>query len=129
MYDQTYDVLKVADAAIVASGTATLETALLNTPQVVCYAGNKISYLIAKLLVKGYVSLVNIIMNAPVVKELIQGDMSVEKMKNEVQALLFDKAYRNAQLEAYKQLRSSLGEYGSSKRVAEAMVEELKKNR
>ncbi len=128
VHNQTYDTLKVADAAIVASGTATLETALLNTPQVVCYAGNKISYLIAKLLVKGYVSLVNIIMNAPVVKELIQGDMSVEKMKNEIQALLFDKTYRNAQLEAYEQLRNSLGEYGSSKRVAEAMVEELKKD-
>ena len=128
VYNQTYDTLKVADVAIVASGTATLETALLNTPQVVCYAGNEISYQIARLLVKGYVSLVNIIMNAPVVKELIQRDMSVEKMKTEINALLHDKAYRNAQLEAYRQLRDSLGEYGSSKRVAEAMVEELKKD-
>ena len=127
VYNQTYDTLKVADAAIVASGTAALEAALLNTPQVVCYAGSEISYQIARLLVKGYVSLVNIIMKAPVVKELIQRDMSINKMKTEVQALLFDKAYRNAQLEAYQQLRSSLGEYGSSKRVAEAMVEELKK--
>lgn len=128
VYNQTYDTLKVADAAIVASGTATLETALLNTPQVVCYGGNEISYQIARLLVKGYVSLVNIIMNAPVVKELLQHDMSVEKMKAEMQALLHDKPYREAQLKAYKQLQESLGEYGSSKRVAEAMVEELKKD-
>lgn len=127
-YNQTYDTIKVAEAAIVASGTATLETALLNTPQVVCYGGNEISYQIARLLVKGYISLVNIIMNAPVVKELIQHDMSVEKMKKEVEALLHNKAYRNAQFEAYQQLRESLGEYGSSKRVAEAMVEELKKD-
>ena len=128
VYDQTYDTIKVADVAIVASGTATLETALLNTPQVVCYGGSEISYQIARLFVKGYVSLVNIIMKAPVVKELIQHDMSLTKMKAEVTALLHDKAYRNAQLQAYQQLRDSLGEYGSSRRVAEAMVEELKKS-
>ena len=128
VYNQTYDTIKVADVAIVASGTATLETALLNTPQVVCYAGGEISYQIAKLLVKGYISLVNIIMNAPVVKELIQRDMSVDKMKAEVQALLHDKSYRNAQLEAYRELQNSLGEYGSSERVAKAMVEELQKD-
>ncbi|MDR0660057.1 MAG: lipid-A-disaccharide synthase [Prevotellaceae bacterium] len=128
VYDQTYDTLKVADVAIVASGTATLETALLNTPQVVCYAGSEISYQIAKFLVKGYISLVNIIMNAPVVKELIQHDMSLDKMKAEIETLLFNESYRNAQLKAYQQLQESLGEYGSSKRVAEAMVKELKKD-
>ena len=128
VYGQTYDTLLQADAAIVASGTATLETALLNIPQAVCYGGNELSYQIAKRLVKGkYISLVNIIMDKPVVKELIQHDMSIDKMKAELRLLLFDQNYRYAQLNSYQQLRGMLGEPGSSKRVAEAMVQVLRK--
>ncbi len=127
VYGQTYDALMQADAAIVASGTATLETALLGTPQVVCYGGSEISYQIAKHLVKvKYISLVNIIMDSPVVKELIQHDMSFDKMKAELSALLSDEGYRNAQLQAYHKLQGMLGERGSSARVAKAMIEELK---
>jgi lipid-A-disaccharide synthase len=75
--EKTYDLLAQATAAMVTSGTATLETALFGVPEVVCYKGNAISYQIAKRLIKiPYISLVNLIMNAPVVKELIQDDMN-----------------------------------------------------
>lgn len=130
VYNQTYDTLMQADAAIVASGTATLETALLNTPQVVCYGGSEISYQIGKRLVKvKYISLVNLIKDKPVVKELIQHGMSFGNMKAELNALLFDKEYRNIQLKEYAEIRTMLGEQGSSERVAKAMVEELQNSK
>src|SRR5690606_36967998 len=76
VFGQTYDLLRSAEAALVTSGTATLETALLNTPEVVCYKGSRISYEIGKRVVKyiDYISLVNLIMNREVVKELIQNE-------------------------------------------------------
>lgn len=128
VYNQTYDAIMQAQAAIINSGTATLETALLNTPQVVCYGGSELSYQVARHLVKvKYISLVNIIKDAPVLKELIQHDMSTEKMTAELEQLLYNADYRNAQLQAYADLRTMLGEQGASKRVAGAMVEELEK--
>jgi lipid-A-disaccharide synthase len=126
VFDQTYDTLMNCSVAIVASGTATLEAALLGAPQVVCYGGSEISYQIGKKLVKvKYISLVNLIMDKPVVKELIQHDMSIEKMKSELQGLLFDASRRKRILDDYTELREILGERGSSYRVAKAMVDEI----
>lgn len=89
--NKTHEILHTAKAAIVTSGTATLETALLGTPQMVVYIANSLSYAIAKRLIKvKYISLVNLILNKPAVKELIQHDANVENMKNALQVLLND---------------------------------------
>jgi len=89
--NQTYDLLLQAKAALVTSGTATLETALFGIPEVVCYKGGFLSYQIAKRLVKvKYISLVNLIMDKPVVKELIQNNLTAENLKKELQQLLTD---------------------------------------
>jgi len=127
VFNQTYDTLMHSSVAIVASGTATLEAALLGAPQVVCYGGSEISYQIGKRLVKvKYISLVNLIMDKPVLKELIQHDMSVEKMKSELDSLLSDALRRKQVVDDYAELREMLGERGSSYRVAKAMVDEIK---
>ena len=90
--NKTYDLLLQAKAALVTSGTATLETALFGVPEVVCYKGSPISYQIAKRVVKvKYISLVNLIMDKPVVKELIQDEMNVENLKTELNELLNNK--------------------------------------
>src|SRR5699024_2617909 len=83
--DATYELLDVAHAALVTSGTATLETALFKVPEVVCYKGNYFSYLLAKRLIQlNYISLVNLIMDREVVKELIQGDFEASRLKAEL---------------------------------------------
>jgi lipid-A-disaccharide synthase len=88
---KTYDILKNANAALVTSGTATLETALFGVPQVVCYKGNKISYWLAKKLIKvKYISLVNLILDKPAVKELIQAEFNMQLLKEELDSLLYD---------------------------------------
>jgi len=121
--NQTYTVLSNASAALVTSGTATLETALFHVPQVVCYRGNAVSYQIAKWLAKvKYISLVNLIMDKPVVKELIQYDLTTENLKNELQLLLHDKA-RQLQIENdYQQLRNSLSVNGNASANAAAII-------
>jgi lipid-A-disaccharide synthase len=89
--DQTYNLLSQAVAALVTSGTATLETALFGVPEVVCYKGSSVSYEIAKRLVKvKYISLVNLIMDKPVVKELIQDELTVDNIVKELNSILFD---------------------------------------
>ncbi|MDR3133831.1 MAG: lipid-A-disaccharide synthase [Prevotellaceae bacterium] len=124
--NQTYELLSHATAAIVASGTATLETALIGTPQIVCYGGNEISFQIAKRLVKiKFISLVNIIMGREVVPELIQHGLRPENLQAELQALLPNGSKRAAQLNGYAELRRLLGEQGAAKRIAQAMAEEL----
>lgn len=124
---QTYNLLKVAQLACVTSGTATLETALFGVPQVVCYKGGNISYQIAKKLIKvKYISLVNLVMDKPVVKELIQHDMNAEKLNKELQ-LLIQEERRKAVLSDYSALREKLGGAGASQRAAQIVVEEAKK--
>lgn len=124
--NQTYELLSHASAAIVASGTATLETALIGTPQIVCYGGNEISFQIAKRLVRiKFISLVNIIMNREVVCELVQHDLNTENLHSELQALLPNGSKRAAQLNDYAGLRSLLGEQGAAKRIAQKMTREL----
>ena len=111
----TYGLLKEADAALVTSGTATLETALFGVPEVVCYKGSRISYLIAKRLIRvPYISLVNLIMGKEVVKELIQDDMNEENLVTELKKILLDAASRERMLSDYDALRSLLREGGNA---------------
>lgn len=120
--DQTYALLQNAHAALVTSGTATLETALLNVPQVVCYKGNQISYQIARRLIKlRYISLVNLIMDQAVVPELIQHDLNEQNLLNSLGAIL-EGPGRAAQLEAYAVLRQKLGGAGASAKAAQLIV-------
>lgn len=117
--NQTYDLLQVSEAALVTSGTATLETALFQVPEVVCYKGNWFSYQIAKRLVKvNYISLVNLIMDREVVKELIQAELNTEQLQFELAAIL-PQGSKQASLEKeYAQLKEKLGGGGASSRVA-----------
>ncbi len=125
---ETYSILRHAEAAIISSGTASLEAALIGTPQVVCYGGNEISYQIAKHLVKlKYISLANLIMDAQLFKELIQHDCTPELIKEEVDKLLGNSAYREKMFADYANVREVLGGKGASEKVANAMLEELRK--
>ncbi len=119
LFNQTHDILFHADAALVTSGTATLETALIGTPEVVCYKGNRLSYEIAKRIIKvDYISLVNLIMERPVVKELIQHELTVSNLKAELNLLLSDKKQRQRVLSDYDELRKKLGNSGASEKAA-----------
>lgn len=121
---KTYDVLKAAHLALVTSGTATLETALFNVPQVVCYIANPISYVIAKWLVKvKYISLVNLILNKESVRELIQQDLTVYALRAEIDALLSDSTRRKAMLADYIELAEMLKEGKASDNVAKIVFE------
>lgn len=126
---KTYDLLSHAHAALVTSGTATLETALFLVPEVVCYRGNWISYQIAKRVISlKYISLVNLIMDAPVVTELIQGDLNTRNLKVELDKLL-DPAYRDKLQRDYQALRERLGNEGASRRTAQAIYNSLQDKR
>lgn len=120
--NDTYNLLSQSHAALVTSGTATLETALFEVPEVVCYKGNPISYLIAKQIVKlDYISLVNLIMNREVVKELIQDDFTSKHLKTELDNIL-DSTKRKDLLFSYKELKTKLGGVGASQRTAKQIV-------
>ena len=126
---KTYDLLAHSYAALVTSGTATLETALLNVPEVVCYRGNWISYQIAKRVISlKYISLVNLIMDAPVVTELIQGALNTRNLKAELNKLL-NADYREKILKDYEALREKLGNEGASDRTAQAIYDSLQNKR
>lgn len=113
--NKTYDLLLNAKAALVTSGTATLETALFGVPEVVCYKGSPVSYQIAKKFIKvKYISLVNLIMNKPVVKELIQNEMTVGNLKKELNELLTNKERIAALQKDYADLKNLLGEGGNA---------------
>lgn len=127
IYDQTYDLLSYAQAALVTSGTATLETALFNVPQVVCYKTSSVSYAIAKRLIKvPYISLVNLIADKAIVTELIQDDFTPKKIVAELKKLLFDKYFIKEQQAGYALVRQKIGNYKTAERAAELMVEYLK---
>lgn len=126
--DGTYPLLRVAKAALVTSGTATLETALFGVPQVVCYRGNPISFWLAKKLVKiKYISLVNLIMDAPVVTELIQDDLNTTRLRSELAKLLHDSPELLRMKEQYARLKELLGQ-GNPSDLAAAEVIQLAKN-
>ncbi len=123
---EAYSIMKHAQVTVLASGTASLEAALLDAPQVVCYGGNEISFQIAKRLVKvKYVSLVNLILDKPLVKELLQHDCTPKKITEEIKHLLGNDT-RNKVKQNYQKLRNMLGQQGASVKVAQAMTEELK---
>lgn len=126
VHGRFHDLLQVSEAAIVTSGTATLETVLMNVPQVVAYKGNSVSYAIAKRLVQvKYISLVNLIADAPVVRELIQNDLTGDHLAQETESLLPGGQKREQILEGYRKVKELLGEPGVSERVARDMVERL----
>jgi lipid-A-disaccharide synthase len=123
----TYTLLRQSQAALVTSGTATLETALFSVPQVVCYKGGYISYLIAKQLIKvKYISLVNLIMEMEIVKELIQSELNTSNLKLEL-ATILNTNKREKMLNDYEQLKTKLGGGGASERLAGLMNNYLKK--
>jgi len=121
--DQTYSILMRSKAALVTSGTATLETALFNVPEIVCYKANKVSYEIAKRVIKlKYISLVNIIMNKQVVKELIQDDLTVEKCTLELKQLLTNESLQQQIKDDYKALKDLLSAGGNASANAATVV-------
>ncbi len=123
--NKTYELLQVAYAALVTSGTATLETALFNVPQVVCYKGNWLSYQIAKRIITlKYISLVNLIMDKEVVKELIQDDLNTPNLTQELTKII-DPLHRKLLLEAYGALQQKLGGEGASVKTAAHIKENL----
>ncbi|NQV74730.1 MAG: lipid-A-disaccharide synthase [Bacteroidetes bacterium] len=126
IFNATYNLLLNSEAAVVTSGTATLETALLKIPQAVVYKGNRISISIARLLVNiKYISLVNLVMDATVVKELIQEDCSGEKIGDELDLILNNQNYRARMMQNYDQLAERMGAPGASLRAAELMIKYL----
>jgi lipid-A-disaccharide synthase len=122
VFGATHDLLQNAYAALVTSGTATLETALMNVPEVVCYKGSYFSYQIAKRIVDiKYISLVNLIMDARIVTELIQNDFNPKRLKTELSKIL-DEKNRIPLFNDYKLLKSRLGGSGASAKAAKLMT-------
>ena len=127
VFNQTYALMNNSHAGIIKSGTSTLESALFRLPQVVCYKGGVISYSIARLVVGNrvkYISLPNLILDRPVVKELIQSDLTSGNLKTELKLILEGPA-RAKMLEEYDGLIKLLGNSGASKKVAEIMYKHL----
>ena len=123
IFNATYDLLSNAEAAVVASGTATLETALFHVPQVVVYKGHPVSITIARMLVKiKFISLVNLIMNRAVVKELIQQDCTPQTMGDELDLILNNKNYREEMLVNYNELDVKMGNPGASAKTAGLII-------
>lgn len=130
LFGQTYRLLQQAEAALVTSGTATLETALFRVPQAVCYhtpIGKVISFLRRHILTVKYISLVNLIANREVVKELVADTMTVEQARAELERILYDKDYRQRMLHGYEYMAARLGDAGAPKRAAKKMVRLLRK--
>jgi lipid-A-disaccharide synthase len=125
LFGQTHELLRYAHAALVTSGTATLETALFGVPQVVCYKGGSVSYAIARRIVDvKFISLVNLVMDLQVVKELIQGDFNQENLEKELK-LILEESNRSRIIAEYDLLREKLGGEGASRRAAAAIGEFL----
>ena len=121
--NQTYELLQNSSAAIVTSGTVTLETALFTVPEVVCYKATGFSYLLAKWMIKvKFISLVNLVMDKEVVKELIQSDLTEKNIVTELERLLHDGKRQRQILEDYDELRDRLGNAGASEKAAEIVV-------
>ena len=124
---QTYTLLRYSHAALVTSGTATLETGLLGIPEVVCYKGSWVSYQIARRLVKvDYISLVNLIMEREVITELIQDDMNEKRLAQEMEKILENESVRSRMTGDFDKLREILGGAGASEVTASLMLKNLK---
>lgn len=126
--DDAYNLLSVAESALVTSGTATLETALFNVPQVVCYRGGWAAYQVYKRVIRvPFVSLVNLISGREVVKELLQYELTKENLTEELSKITINPETRKAQLDGYGEIKNILGEAGASERAGALMVLEVKK--
>ena len=126
VFDQAFDLLSRASAALVTSGTATLETALFNVPQVVCYRTSSLTYLIGKAVIKvPYISLVNLIVGREVVAEFIQGGFTARNLLDELKRLLTDQEYIAKQRAGYAELRQKLGQHSAARQAAALMVSYL----
>ena len=129
LFGETRSIIRHAEAAVVNSGTASLETVLLDTPQVVGYISNRLSYMIAKKIIRvRYISLGNLILDRLAFRELIQDDCNVSNIMNEVRRLIEDAKYRSAMLSEYALIRKALGGKGASEAVASDMVQELERS-
>ena len=121
--NQTYELLQNSSAALVTSGTATLETALFSIPEVVCYKATDFSYRLAKWMIKvRFISLVNLIMDREVVKELIQGDLNEDNLVKELDQLLHNGKRQRRMLEDYEELKDKLGNVGASEKAADIII-------
>ncbi len=131
LFGKTSELLNWSHAALVKSGTSTLEAALFNVPEVVCYAGGAISMRLARILVAGrvkYISLVNLIMDDLIVTELIQRDLNEKRMVSELKAITEEGPARKKMLADYAKLRTMLGGVGASERIAELLVKYIRGN-
>ena len=127
LFGQTQSVIRNAEAAVVNSGTASLETVLFNVPQVVGYRMNPLTYMIGKNIIKvKYISLGNLCIDRLAFKELIQDDCNADAILSEVRALIEDVTYRKKMLADYAEIRSRLGGRGASAATAKAMTELLR---
>jgi lipid-A-disaccharide synthase len=123
LFNATYDLLSHAEGAVVASGTAVLEAALFNMPQLLVYKGHPISIGIARALIKiKYIGLVNLIMDSAVIKELIQQDCTPENIAAELDNILNNKSYRENMLANYDKLDEKMGKPGASAKTAELII-------
>lgn len=126
LFGETLSIIRHAEAAVVNSGTASLETVLAGTPQVVGYIGSKLTIMIARHLVKvKYISLGNLIIDKLAFKELIQDDCNADNLMHEVRELIENKAYRSAMLDEYARIKNALGGSGASRAVAADMARDL----
>jgi lipid-A-disaccharide synthase len=126
IFGKTYDLLEISEAALVTSGTATLETALFKVPQVVCYKGSNFSYQIAKRLIKiKFISLVNLILNREAVKELIQQECNAAFIEKELSKIVAGGKNREKMLNDYNELEQILGAGGASKKIAHALLKTI----
>lgn len=128
VFGQTYRLLSQAKVALVTSGTATLETALFRVPQVVCYyiaMGKVVSFLRRHILKVKYISLVNLVANKEVVRELVADTMTVANVRSELDAMLNDAKYRDTMLDEYDRMIKILGPAGASHQAASKMIELL----
>ncbi len=130
VYNQTYPLLQSAFAGVITSGTATLEAALFHLPEVVCYKANALSVAIAKQFAKvNYISLVNLIANKEVVKELIQNDLNENMLEKEFTNITKDEKYRLKIVSQYKEIEQMLGNTGVSNRAATSIIDSLTKEK
>lgn len=126
LFGETYGVMRHARAAVVNSGTASLECALIGTPQVVAYSGSRLNYLIGRMIIKvRFISLGNLILDRACFRELLQDYFTPENVLEEVCRLIEDEDYRSRMLEGYAEIRRALGSSGASAQVAAAMLEDL----
>lgn len=130
LFGRTYDILEYADAAIINSGTASLEAALIGTPQVVCWSSSKLTVFVARNIFRvldriKYISLGNLCLDRMAFRELIQEDFNADNVCDELKRLTEDEAYRARMKSDYDEIRRSLGDSGASRSVAKAMIETL----